>query len=115
MTKGMKVYTSYCKKKKKGLWLSCAGVCEMASALPGWLSSRAGCVLHETSNRHQEKQGRLQGDIKEINVVCESPRMEGGGELRICKASFTATVFSSLSALFLSLFTRSRITLFWFG
>lgn len=36
---------------------------------------------------HQEKPGKLQGVIKEINVVCESPRMKGGRELRICKAA----------------------------
>lgn len=58
----------------------------MASALAGWLSSRAGCVLGGTSAGPREKQGELQGDIKKINVF-ESPRMEGGGELRFCKAA----------------------------
>lgn len=63
-------------------------MCEMASALLGWLSSRPGCVLGEMSAGHQEKQGKFQGDIKEH----ESPRMEGGGELRICKAALHLSV-----------------------
>ena len=75
----------------------------------------AGCVPGGMSAGHQEKQSKLQGDTKETNVVCEGPRRGGITELQGSVTSSSATAFSSLSALFLPVFVRSRVTLFWFG
>lgn len=50
--------------------------------------------------------------------MCASSRVEGGGELRICKAALPLSVqqlFLPLQLVFLPVFARSRVTLFWFG